>query len=171
MRTRQVKLWIIRLENKTCLTHWGRATHICVGKLTIIGSDNDLSPGRRQAIIWTSAGILLIGPLGTNFSEISIGIQTFSFKKIDLKMSSGKRRPFCPGLNVLTVRINSFLDQILQQILFIYEFIYNIILINLCNIDIDLTLISDITIWYCFESIESVVFYLSHTNTLTIMPN
>ena len=83
------------------LTHWGRATHICVGKLTIIGSDNGLSPGRRQAIIWTSAGILLIGPLGTNFSEIWIGIQTFSFKKINLKMSFGKWRPFCLGLNVL----------------------------------------------------------------------
>ena len=45
-------------------------THICVGNLTIIGSDNGLSPGRRQAIIWPNAGILLIGPLGTNFSEI-----------------------------------------------------------------------------------------------------
>ena len=61
----------------TELTHWGLATHICVGKLTIIGSDNGLSPGRRQAIIWTIAGILLIGPLGTNFSKILIGIQTF----------------------------------------------------------------------------------------------
>ena len=84
------------------LTHWGRATHICVGKLTIIGSDNGLSPGRRQAIIWTSAGILLIGPLRTNFSEILIEIYTFSFKKIDLKVSSGKWRPSCLGLNVLT---------------------------------------------------------------------
>ena len=69
-------------------------THICVGKLTVIGSDNGVSPGRRQAIIWTSAGILLIGPLGTNFSEILIGIQTLSFKKIHLKMSSAKWRPF-----------------------------------------------------------------------------
>ena len=34
------------------------------------GSDNGLSPGRRQAIIWTNAGILLIGPLGTNINEI-----------------------------------------------------------------------------------------------------
>ena len=48
-------------------------THKCVSKLTTIGSDNGLSPGRRQAIIWTIAGILLIGPLGTNFSEILIG--------------------------------------------------------------------------------------------------
>ena len=56
------------------LTHWGRVTHICVNKLTIIGSDNGLSLGRCQAIIWTNAGILLIGPLGTNFSEILIEI-------------------------------------------------------------------------------------------------
>ena len=52
-------------------THWGRVIHICIGKLTIIGLDNGLSPGWRQAIIWTNAGILVIGPLGTNFSEIS----------------------------------------------------------------------------------------------------
>ena len=38
-------------------------THICVSNLAIIGSDNGLSPGRRQAIIWTNAGILLIGPI------------------------------------------------------------------------------------------------------------
>ena len=61
-----------------------------------------MAPGRRQAIILTNAGILLIGPLGTNFSGISIEIQTFSFKKMCLKVSSGKRRPFCFGLNVLT---------------------------------------------------------------------
>ena len=83
------------------LTHWGRVTHICVGNLTIIGPDNGLSPGRHQAIIWTSAGILLIGPWGTNFSEILIGIHTFSFKKMRLKVSSAKRQPFCLGLNVL----------------------------------------------------------------------
>ena len=59
------------------LTHWGRVTHICVIKLTIIGLDNGLSPDRRQAIIWTNTGLLLIGPLGTNFSEILIEILTF----------------------------------------------------------------------------------------------
>ena len=76
-------------------------THICVSKLTIIGSDNGLSPGRRQAIIRTNAGILLIGPLGTNFNEILIGIQTFSFKKMHLKMSFAKWRPFSLGHNEL----------------------------------------------------------------------
>ena len=83
------------------LTHCGRVMHICVSKLTIIGSDNGLSPGRRQAIIWTNAGILLIGPLGTNFSEILIEILTFSCKKMHLKPSSVKWQPFCFGLNVL----------------------------------------------------------------------
>ena len=83
------------------LNHWGWVTHICVSKLTIIGSDNGLSPGRRQAIIWTDAEILLIEPLGTNFSEILIEIYRSSFKKMHLKTSSGKCRPFCLGLNVL----------------------------------------------------------------------
>ena len=92
------------VKPETCfqvLTHWGRMTHICVGKLTIIGSDNGLSPGRRQAIIWTNARILLIGPLGTNFNEISIEIQIISFRKMHLNMSSAKWRPFCLGLNEL----------------------------------------------------------------------
>ena len=83
------------------LTHWGRVTHICIGNLTIIGSDNGLSPHRRQAIIWSNAEILLIGHVGTNFSEISTEILTFSFKKKRLKASSANSRPFCLSLNVL----------------------------------------------------------------------
>ena len=78
-------MWIRNVFKHIWITHWGRVTHICVGNLTIIGPDNGLSPGRRQVIIWTSAGILLIGPCRTNFSEILIGIHTFSFKKIHLK--------------------------------------------------------------------------------------
>ena len=77
-------------NNSSILTHWGRMTHICVSKLTIIGSDNGLSPDRRQAIIWTNAGILLIRTLGTNFSEILSEIHAFSFKKMHLKVSSAK---------------------------------------------------------------------------------
>ena len=85
------------------LTNWGRVTHICVGKLTTIGSDNGLSPGRRQAITWTNAGILLIETLGTNFSDILIGIKIFSFKKMRLKnvceMGSILSRPQCVKVN------------------------------------------------------------------------
>ena len=65
---------------KAVTTYWGRVTHICVS---------------NKAIIWTNAGILLIGPLGTNFSEISIEIHILSSKKMHLKMSSGKWRSFC----------------------------------------------------------------------------
>ena len=86
------------------LTHWGRVTHICVGNQTIIGSDNGLSPDRCQAFIWNNAGILLIGPLVTNFSEILIEIYTLSFKRMHMKMSSGKWRLLCLGLNVLRFR-------------------------------------------------------------------
>ena len=75
-------------------------THKCVNELTIIGSGNGLSPGRRQAIISTNAGILLIQPQETNFSEILFEIHIILFKKIHLKMSSGKWRPFWPGLNM-----------------------------------------------------------------------
>ena len=69
-------------------------THICVGTNTNIGSDNGLSPGRRQAIIRTNAGILLIGQLGTNFSGILREIHTSSFKKMRLKVSSAIWRPY-----------------------------------------------------------------------------
>ena len=64
-----------------------------VSELAIIGSDNGLSPGQHQAIIWTNAGIYLIGPLGTNFSEIFIEILTFSFKKMHWKMVAILSRP------------------------------------------------------------------------------
>ena len=63
------------------LTHWVRVTHICISKLTIIDPDNGLSPGRRQAIIWTNARILLIPTLGKNFSEILVKIDTFAWRK------------------------------------------------------------------------------------------
>ena len=87
------------------LTYWSWVKHICISTLTIIGSDNGLSPDRCQAIIWTNAGILLIGSLGTNWSEILIEIYTFLLRKMHLKMLSGIWQPFCPCLNVLTLNV------------------------------------------------------------------
>ena len=72
----------------TNFTHWGWVTHICVGNLNTISSDNDLSPGRRQAIIWTNAGILFTGPLIISFRKMLLEINTFSFTKMHLKWSS-----------------------------------------------------------------------------------
>ena len=63
--------------HREALTHWGWVMHICISNLTIIGSDNGLAPGWHQAIIWTIAGKLLIGPLGKNFSEILIELIFF----------------------------------------------------------------------------------------------
>ena len=91
-------------QNSDVLTHWGRVTHICISKLTISGSDNGLPPDRRQAIIWTIAGILLIGPLRTNFSEISIEILTFkkknAFESVVCETAAILPRPQCVNLNI-----------------------------------------------------------------------
>ena len=65
------------------------------------GSDIGLSPGRRQAMIGANAGIFIIRTLGTRFSEILREIHTFAFRKIHLKVSCGKWRPVCLGLNML----------------------------------------------------------------------
>ena len=83
-------------------TRWGRAMHVCIRKLTIIGSENSLSSSRRQTIIWTNDEILLIGPFETNFSEILIGIHTFSFKKCIWICCLWNGHSFCFSLNVLT---------------------------------------------------------------------
>ena len=79
-------------------------THI-VSKLTIVGSDSGLSPGRHLAIIWANDGILLIGTLGANLSDILIEIHTFSLKKIHLKMSSAKWWLLGLGRNVLIIHL------------------------------------------------------------------
>ena len=86
-----------------CITRWDRVTHICVRKLTTIGSDNGLSPARRQANIWTNAGILLIGPLGTNFSEIfypnsSIFINENALENVVCEMACILSRPQCDNI-------------------------------------------------------------------------
>ena len=78
------------------LTKWRRFTHICTSKLTIIGSDNGLSP-----TVWTSAGILLIGPLATNFRETIIKFIHFKPRKCIWKCRLKKWRPSSLGLDVL----------------------------------------------------------------------
>ena len=86
------------------ITHWGRVTHVYVSKIIIIGSVNGLSPGWHPTIIWTNAGIMLIGPLGTNFSQILIENIYIVIQKMHFKMSSANWRPSCPRLNEITGR-------------------------------------------------------------------
>ena len=92
-------------------THWGHLTHICIVDLTIIVSDNGLSPNRRQAIFWTEMGILLIGPLETNFNEILIEIQIFSFiryiSKGRLQMATILYRPQCIVISIRSMSIHT----------------------------------------------------------------
>ena len=80
------------------LAHWGRVMHTCVSKINHHRLRQWL--GRRQAIIWTSARILLIRNSETNFSGIFSEIHTFSFKKMHLKMSSANWWQFYLGLSV-----------------------------------------------------------------------
>ena len=87
--------WMKRTRIVNRLAHWGRVTHKC----------------QCQAIIWTNAGILLIEPLRTYFSEILIEILTFSSKEMHLKVSSAKWRTFC--LDVLIALITSSSDGII----------------------------------------------------------
>ena len=75
-------------------------TDTCVSDLLIIGSDNGLSSSGRQAIIWTNAEMLLIGPLATNFFEILIEInyifiQEIIFQNILWNMAVILSRPQC----------------------------------------------------------------------------
>ena len=79
-------------------------THICVIDLTSIVSDNGLSPGRRQAIIRTNAGIFLIRPLGTNFREIvieisNIFIQENAFESVVFETAAILSRPQCANID------------------------------------------------------------------------
>ena len=101
--------------NWMVLTHWIRVTHICVSKLAIIGSDNGLLPGQHQAIIYTSAGILLIRTIGTNFSEILSEIHTLLFKKMHLKYRMRIGGHFCPVLNSLALDIQCRYMKAIQQ--------------------------------------------------------
>ena len=92
------------------LTHWSWVMHKCISKLTTIGSDNGLSPGLHQTVIWTNDIILLIGPIGTIFSEILIENHIFSLKKMQLKMMSGKWQPFSLNRNVFMPMVTLLYD-------------------------------------------------------------
>ena len=94
------------------LTHWGRVMHICISKLIIIGSENDLEPGRRQPIIWTNAGVLLVRTSETHASEILSKTHKFPFKRMHLKMSSVKWWQFCLDLKVIKRSVRFTLDWI-----------------------------------------------------------
>ena len=130
----------------TLLTHWGRVTHICVDKLTINGSDNGLSSDRRQAVIWTNAGLLSIGSLRTYFNENLIKIQQLSLRIMHVKMSSAKWRPSCPGLNDLIK------TRLLCQTFIISKYIFGTYCSIPFNIQTQGHFVNVITAWYMFQN-------------------
>ena len=87
--------WITSSQMWHSLTHWGPVMHICISKQTNIGSDNGLVPCRRQAIIWTIGGILLIQTSGTNFSGTLSKIHKFSFGNVVCEMAANLAQPQC----------------------------------------------------------------------------
>ena len=89
-------------------------TYICVSGITIIGSDNGLSPGRRQAIIWSNAGILLIEALEkklqwNSYRNYSIFIQENALECVVCEMTTILSRPQCVKPNCTVV--SDFLSQ------------------------------------------------------------
>ena len=74
-------------------------THVYIDNLAIIVSDNGLSPGRCQAIIWNNTGIFLIGPLGIIFSQILIEIITFLFDPFEIHLNPVREANALPPAN------------------------------------------------------------------------
>ena len=93
-------LYLLKIASILFVPQWINSLRLS-GKLTIIGSDNGLSPGQCQAIIWINAVIFLIGPLGTNSIKILIEVLT-TLTKICLKILFVKWCPFRLGPNVLS---------------------------------------------------------------------
>ena len=93
------------------LTHRGRAMHICVSKLTIIASDNGLSPGQCQAIIWNNAvNWILRNKLQWNFDENSdIFFQENALESVVRKMAAILSQPQCVNISVQNVKIHNVL--------------------------------------------------------------
>ena len=79
--------------------------HICISKVTVIGPDIGLSPERRQAILWTNAGILFIGTLGTkiqwNLKQNSyIFILENAFENVICEIAGILSRSQCVNLSI-----------------------------------------------------------------------
>ena len=92
-----------KITTSDLLTHWGRVTHICVGKLIILGSDYGLSPGRTAPSHYLNQWWDIVNWTLGNKLQRNINRNSHIFEKMQLKMSSGKWRPSCLGLNVLSV--------------------------------------------------------------------
>ena len=96
-----VKLEVLCISNHGAVGVYSQNASI---QMCLVGSDNDLSPIWRQAIIWTNADQLLIRPKGTKFSQILIEIWTVFIHKNAFEFRKCQRWwPFCIYLNMLNL--------------------------------------------------------------------
>ena len=78
------------------LTHWGRVTHICVSKLTTIGSDNGLAPNHYLNQWWNIVNWTLRNNLQWNFNwNSNIFIRKNALENVVCEMASILSRPQC----------------------------------------------------------------------------
>ena len=96
-------------RSQSHLSHWGRVTHICASKLSHLWF-------RQWLVAWTAASHYPNQCRNIVNWTISIEIDTFSCKKMHLKMSSGKWRPFCLDLNVLTTLTHTIVTSFLLNV-------------------------------------------------------
>ena len=84
-------------SHQILLTHWGRVRHICVSKITIIGSDNGLSPPSHYLNqCWDIVNLTLKNKLQWNIHWHSyISIQENAFENVVCEMSAILSRPQC----------------------------------------------------------------------------
>ena len=93
------KCWPFCLGHNV-LTHWGRVTHICVGKLTIIGSDYGLSPETALSHYlnqcWNIVNWILGNKLHRNFNRNSnISIHENALEDVVCELASILSQPQC----------------------------------------------------------------------------
>ena len=86
-------------SSPTELTHWGRVTHICVGKLTIIGSDNGVAwtaPSHYLNQCWIIVNWTLRNKLQWNLNRNShIFIQENAFESVVCETAAILSQPQC----------------------------------------------------------------------------
>ena len=77
----------------------GQGWHIFVRiEVIVFSSEDGLSPFGRQFDILINAGLFSIGPIGTNFGDILLGIHNISSKKMYLRKASAKWHHFVSPL-------------------------------------------------------------------------
>ena len=96
IRHREIHLWMPDLQMRCSKTHLPLVPHICVSELGQHWFRSWLVAYSAPSHYLKNAGLLSTGPSGTNFSDILIKIQDFSFTKMHLIISSAKWQP-CPG--------------------------------------------------------------------------